>query len=90
MNDELIRRGLVRDVIRQIQELRKSSGFELSDRIELDLDGADDLDESDLELLANEVLALSIRRGAGQGEGHLLDLDDHDTLRVWLSPGNVS
>ncbi len=90
LNDELIRRGLVRDVIRQIQELRKSSGFELSDRIELDLDGADDLDESDLELLATEVLALSIRRGAGEGEGHLLDLDDHDTLRVWLSPGNVS
>ena len=37
---ELRRAGLAREVIRMIQEARKASGFEVSDRIALQLGGA--------------------------------------------------
>ena len=35
LTDELRRAGLAREVVRLVQEARKSSGFEVSDRIEL-------------------------------------------------------
>ena len=85
LNDELIRRGLVRDVIRQVQELRKSNNFELSDRISLHLLGLDDLSQDDLDLLSHEVLATTITVGAGSGEGQLIELDDREDVRAWLT-----
>lgn len=85
LDDSLIRRGLVRDVIRQVQELRKETGLELSDRITLDLEGLGELTDDDLTLMANELLALEIRLGQGAGEAHHLDLDDHAPVSVWLS-----
>ncbi|MDP9434546.1 MAG: isoleucine--tRNA ligase [Actinomycetota bacterium] len=63
---ELRRAGLVRDVVRLVQEGRKASGLEVSDRIELwwqaegDLAGA--LREGSLRL-AEEVLAVSVTEG---------------------------
>jgi isoleucyl-tRNA synthetase len=85
LNDELIRRGLVRDVIRQVQELRKSNNFELSDRISLHLLGLDDLSQDDLDLLSHEVLATTITVGAGSGDGQLIELDDREDVRAWLT-----
>ena len=43
LNDELRRRGLLRDVVRQIQDLRKNSGLDVADRIVLHVVGLDDL-----------------------------------------------
>ena len=80
----LLRRGLVRDVIRQIQELRKSSGLELADRIMLTVEGLEDLTEDDLSLIANEVLALSVARGPGRGGGAVLELEDRAPATAWL------
>ncbi len=37
LNDALIREGMVRDIVRQIQEMRKKAAFDISDRIELSL-----------------------------------------------------
>ncbi len=39
---ELAREGMARDIIRQVQELRKNSGLEMEDRIELSLNTTDD------------------------------------------------
>jgi isoleucyl-tRNA synthetase len=89
LDEELIRRGLVRDVIRQIQELRKSTGLELADRVELTLHGLDDLQETDLTLVASEVLANSLVRGPGSGEGHVLELEDRPEVTVWLTKASI-
>ncbi|MBW7858307.1 MAG: isoleucine--tRNA ligase [Leptonema sp. (in: Bacteria)] len=35
LTDDLIREGFARDLVRQIQELRKKAGFEITDRIDL-------------------------------------------------------
>jgi isoleucyl-tRNA synthetase len=84
LDEDLIRRGLVRDVIRQIQELRKTSGLELSDRIEVHLGGLDDLEGADLDLVGAEVLATGVHRGVGVGEGIELELEDRGEARVWI------
>ena len=61
----LIAAGSVREVIRFIQERRKSDGFDISDRITLTWNATDEIAaaiESDQQHIADEVLALSMVR----------------------------
>jgi isoleucyl-tRNA synthetase len=60
---ELRRAGLAREAIRLIQETRKNSGFDVSDRIALTWRAAGEMEEAILEhrdLIAREVLAVSM------------------------------
>jgi isoleucyl-tRNA synthetase len=41
LSEELVQEGLVRDLVRGIQNLRKEQGFAVTDRIALTLDGPD-------------------------------------------------
>ena len=84
LNDELRRRGYLRDVVRQVQDLRKNSGFNVSDRISLRVLGLDDLVDG-FATLASEVLAAELLTEAGVGEGTALELDDGRTARVWVT-----
>ena len=45
ISDELKLEGLARDIIRSIQNLRKDSGLEIEDRIEIGLEGFDQLSD---------------------------------------------
>ncbi|MGA7834842.1 MAG: isoleucine--tRNA ligase [Acidimicrobiales bacterium] len=83
LTDELRRRGFLRDVVRQVQDLRKNSGLDVSDRIVLHVTGLDDLAEG-FSTLANEVLAVAIETTPGQGEGTALELDDGRDARAWV------
>lgn len=68
---ELERAGLAREVVRAIQEARKGSGFEVSDRIRLQWSAAGALADALAEhaaLVADEVLAVEMTR-AEPGEG---------------------
>ncbi len=61
----LIAAGSVREVIRFIQERRKSDGFDISDRITLTWNATEEIAaaiESDKQHIADEVLALSMVR----------------------------
>jgi isoleucyl-tRNA synthetase len=76
----------VRDVVRLVQEARKTSGLDVSDRIELwwraTGEVADALHEGALKL-AEEVLAVSIVEGKPTAD--LAHHDDADLgLRFWL------
>jgi isoleucyl-tRNA synthetase len=84
LDDELLRRGYLRDVVRQIQDLRKQSGFDVSDRIILHVTGLDDLRDG-FELLASEVLAVEIICEEGLGEGTVLELDDGRQAKSWVT-----
>ncbi len=83
LDDDLRRRGFLRDVVRQVQDLRKQTGLDVSDRIFLHVRGIDDLSDG-FELLASEVLAVAVIVGEGEGEGFALELDDERNARVWL------
>ncbi|GIL25745.1 isoleucine--tRNA ligase [Actinocatenispora comari] len=70
---ELRRAGLAREAIRLIQEARKSSGLQVSDRIAVRWDAAsaetaDALTEH-AGLVADEVLAVDFAHGTGDGNG---------------------
>jgi isoleucyl-tRNA synthetase len=83
LDDELRRRGYLRDVVRQLQDLRKNSGLDVADRIVLNVTGLDDLDEG-FSILASEVLALEILATKGVGEGTKLELDDEREAYAWV------
>lgn len=71
LNDDLRRRGLLREVVRQVQDLRRARGLEVSDRIRLWLTGV----PADLfDAVAREVLAVSVQAGPGPGKGVAVDL----------------
>jgi isoleucyl-tRNA synthetase len=73
LTPELERAGLVREVIRLVQDARKTGGLEVSDRIELWWTGdgtlAQALEENAAQI-AGEVLAVRVHAGtAGEGPG---------------------
>ena len=88
LDDDLRRRGLAREVIRNVQDLRKAIGLEVSDWVHLRLVGLDDLAPL-FELIGREVLARSVVTTPPEdgGEGTLLELDDGETVRaarIWV------
>ncbi len=63
----LIAAGNVREVIRFIQERRKSDGFDISDRIAVTWNAQEDIAaaiEAEIEHISEEVLAISMKRDA--------------------------
>ncbi|MGZ5388660.1 MAG: isoleucine--tRNA ligase [Aeromicrobium sp.] len=67
LDDDLRRAGLAREAIRAIQEARKSSGFDVSDRIALSWTATGDMAEAlhaHLPEIADEVLATSTEETA--------------------------
>ena len=65
LTTELISKGIVREAIRAIQDARKSSGFDVSDRIHVKWNSDDESSaaiESGKSWISEEVLALSFER----------------------------
>jgi len=86
LDEPLRKRGLAREVVRLVQDLRKTSGLDVSDRIRLHVVGLDAIAEH-FDFIAREVLATEIVSGDGTGEGTLLELEDDlltRPVRVWL------
>ncbi|HEX6875273.1 MAG TPA: DUF5915 domain-containing protein, partial [Nocardioidaceae bacterium] len=66
LTPELVRAGLAREVVRLVQEARKASGFDVSDRIVLTWQAEGDTAEALREngsLVAGEVLAVEMHEG---------------------------
>jgi isoleucyl-tRNA synthetase len=80
LDAELIREGLVRDLVRHLQTLRKEIGLEVTDRIYVRYEASDDIAaavSTHSEYLANETLAVEISRGSvPAGLSHMLELGD--------------
>jgi len=84
LNEDLLRRGYLRDVVRQVQDLRKNTGLDVSDRIVLHVTGLDDLADG-FATLASEVLATEVIVGAGEGTATALELDDGRVAFAWIA-----
>ncbi len=78
LDDDLRREGLVRELIRRVNDLRKETGFSIADRVRLTLGGDADVTtavEAYCDTLMAEVLAVEVMWGTGE---HPIDLDGHD------------
>ena len=95
VSPELRLEGLARDLVRAVQDLRKSAGLEVADRIELAVkaDGGENGENqvaaavaAHRDYLLSETLATSLH-SAPQGDGHdaRVDLDGQE-VRLWLRP----
>ncbi len=85
LTPELERAGLVREVVRLLQEARKNSGLEVSDRIELWWTAEGPLAQAlgeHAEQVAGEVLAVSVHAGTpGTGAG----VEGPEGSRFWVA-----
>ena len=79
ITDELKKEGYVRDLIRGIQNLRKTSGFTVSDRIKLRVGGDAELESAFTlfkDFIANETLATEKTFCSSVSDGTLVEADD--------------
>ncbi len=78
LTPELVRAGLLRDVVRVVQEARKNAGLDVSDRITLTWAGtgeAADALREDASSVADEVLATSVVEASATGDGWTEDAE---------------
>jgi isoleucyl-tRNA synthetase len=79
LDDELRREGLAREIVHAVQNARKEAGLEITDRIELNLGGDEELIEAACtheSYLAGEVLATQVAYDAT--EGGIVKLDGRE------------
>ena len=82
ITEELREEGLVRDLIRQVQNIRKDSGLDVSDRITLSLSGSQALEqavENNEEYLMGETLAVSVA-WTDPSDGTTISLGDEECV----------
>ncbi|HEX6257156.1 MAG TPA: isoleucine--tRNA ligase [Euzebyales bacterium] len=79
--------GRARDVVRVVQQARRDAGLNVSDRIELHVDGDDAVVDAVREheaFVAGEVLAATVAYGSLGAEGHVAEgtVGDDEAVRV--------
>ena len=80
LTDELIEEGIARELINRIQNLRKSSGLEITDRIAIVLEDRPEIHNAVLhcgEYIASQVLATSLQL-AEAVQGDSLEMDGYN------------
>ena len=79
ITDELRREGIARELVNRIQNIRKSSGFEITDKITITLTKNSNTDDAVTEYnnyICNQVLATSLELVDEVSEGTELNFDD--------------
>lgn len=78
LTEDLLREGIVREVINKLNTMRRDAKLAVTDRIHVTVqttDYARKCIESDLEFISSEVLAVSMNFGSCEGEGSEWDLN---------------
>ncbi|MBN1165126.1 MAG: isoleucine--tRNA ligase, partial [Candidatus Krumholzibacteriota bacterium] len=87
LTPELIQEGIARDLVNRIQNLRKDSGFEVSDRIELAYKTTPEVEEvinGFREHICSETLAESLDKGEKDWQFNAaFKLNDHE-VELWV------
>ena len=85
---ELEAEGAARDMVRTLQQTRRALDLNVSDRVEVSIDGPVALLaqlEPHLGLISGEVLATSVILGAGSGQPQHEETVDGTAVRVWMA-----
>ena len=84
VTDELYREGVARDLVNRIQNIRKANGYEIVDKIAIELEQRDEINEAVTEFsayIASQTLAGSITLVEHLDEALDLEMDDY-TVRI--------
>jgi isoleucyl-tRNA synthetase len=76
---ELRNEGLARELVNRIQNLRKSNGFEITDKVRITVQSTPGMDEAIREFkdyISNQVLAASLELTAALNDATELDFED--------------
>ena len=80
LTKELILEGIAREMVSKVQNLRKTTGFEITDRIHVTYESDAEVEEAvntHKEFIMNETLALTLT--SSKLDEEVLDLNGHDT-----------
>jgi isoleucyl-tRNA synthetase len=81
LTDELIEEGIARELINRIQNLRKSSGLEITDRIEIELEDRPEIHNAVLhcgDYIASQVLATKLELTANSQLPMAIEMDGYN------------
>lgn len=87
LTPELFHEGLAREFVRRVQDLRKTSGLEISDRIRISFQASEELGKAIRDFfnyIANETLAVEIEEHDLSGKEVFRDGFDGETLSLVL------
>ncbi|MBT4775672.1 MAG: isoleucine--tRNA ligase, partial [Crocinitomicaceae bacterium] len=79
LNDQLIEEGIAREFVNRIQNIRKDSGLEVTDRIKLSISSHDKIDRAinnNLNYICSETLAESLQIVTQVDGGTLVEIED--------------
>jgi isoleucyl-tRNA synthetase len=86
LTDELRKEGLARELVNRIQNMRKSNGYEITDKIKIHILSSNEMDgaiNEHKEYIMNQVLAVSIKLVDILSEPSILDFEDFNiSIRI--------
>ena len=82
LDKKLIEEGITREIINRIQNIRKNQGFDVTDKIEINLKKSPKLEQalkSNLEYIKGETLAIKLYFSENLDEGEMIEFDNIKT-----------
>ena len=84
VSDELLREGIARELVNRIQNIRKSNGYEIVDKIMVEIESRDEINEAVKEFsnyIASQTLADSVLLSSNLSNATELEFDEY-TVKV--------
>ena len=82
LDDKLIEEGITREIVNRIQNIRKNQGFDVTDKIEINIKKTPKLEQalkSNLEYIKGETLAIKLYFSENLDEGEIIEFDNIKT-----------
>ena len=82
LNDDLVNEGIAREIVNRVQNIRKSKGLEVTDKIEINIKSSAKLENainSNLEYVKGETLAIKLYFSEKLDGGEIIEFDNITT-----------
>jgi len=83
LSEELINEGITREIVNRVQNIRKNHGYDVTDKIEINIKNNKKLEEalnSNLDYIKGETLAIKLYFSENLNEGEEIEFDDIKTV----------